>query len=141
MRFETVGSDDGVELRALEIDLPTADVPRGTMLRAFHVEQYGGPGSSRFEELHPDQGEVLAGWIFLVPTKSRRLNECGTGMGSRQSQVCIFWTSCRSLVPIQRITCFAATFSECAHSRKGPNSPSAREQTKSSGATSSASSS
>src|SRR6266851_7920328 len=106
-----------------------------------HVEQCAGPGSSRFAELSTNQADVSVGRVLLVPTKRSRLNECGTGMGSRHSQDCIFWISGRSLAPIQRITCFAATFSECAHSRKGPNSPSAREQTKSSGAISSPSSS
>src|SRR6266404_603577 len=49
MRFKEVGSGDGVELRhirvgsrTLEAALPTADVPRGTLLGTFHVEQCAG---------------------------------------------------------------------------------------------------
>jgi hypothetical protein len=49
MRFKEVGSGDAVELRhirvgsrTLEAASPTADVPRGTLLGTFHVEQRAG---------------------------------------------------------------------------------------------------
>src|SRR6266446_2391281 len=106
----------------------------------FHAEQCTGSESARFEELHQIKSARRRAGFFSFLLKGAASTNVAP-MGSRHFQDCIFWISGRSLAPIQRITCFAATFSECAHSRKGPNSPSAREHTKSSGATSSASSS
>src|SRR6267154_419547 len=110
----------------------------------FHVEQ-----SRRIVQDPMPEGKVLCYQVdgstttgeFFVPTRSSRRSEFGTWMGSAQSQVRFFWISGRSRAPIQRITCFAAICCEFAHSRKAGNSPSAREQTKSRGATSSPSSS
>ena len=85
--------------------------------------------------------EVLTEEDFLLPTNRSLRNEWGTGIGSCQSQVLIFWISSRSRAPIHKITCFAAICSDLAHSRKPGNSPRAREQMYSRGAISSPSSS
>src|SRR5580658_8187502 len=78
---------------------------------------------------------------FLVPTSKYRRSDCGTGIGSRHSQSVPRRAWSRSRPPIHRITCLAATRSEAAQVRKGSNSPTAREHTKSNGVISSPSSS
>ncbi|GEM_PF-6495139 len=78
---------------------------------------------------------------FFVPTKMYLCSDCGIGIGSFHSHNLDLRASSRSRPPIHSATCFALTCGEAAHSKKRPNSPTALEQTVSSGATSSPSSS
>src|SRR5271165_2775410 len=98
----------------------------------------GGYGNSR--EYLPDRpyDDVLA---FLVPTRMYLRKDWGTAIGSCHSHWADLRTSSKSRPPIQSTTRLADNSSEAAQSRNEPNSPSAREQTYSSGAKSSESSS
>src|SRR5579872_6262385 len=76
-----------------------------------------------------------------LPTKIKRRSDCGIATGSFQYQSLLARASSRSRPPIQSITVRAPIFSDAAHFRKCPNSPTAREHTTSSGVISSSSSS
>src|SRR5713226_4487423 len=121
----------------------------GGELAVFHVEQ-----SERSQHTPGHEGKHLSFvsrgtlWGTSVsiyacrsPTKRNRCKERGIEIGSFHNHPLIFFISSTSRPLTQRIACPAATRSEWAQPRNLSNSPNAREQTKSSGATSSPSSS
>src|SRR5262249_60395798 len=77
---------------------------------------------------------------FFVPTSSRPQNKLGIVIAPSHSHMAILRISSRSRDPIHKTPFPAWTPGAPAHSRNGWNSPKAREQTKSRGATSSPSS-
>src|SRR5882724_10639107 len=75
------------------------------------------------------------------PRSKNRWSDFGTGIGSDQDHDGRPRTSSRSLPPTHNNACLAATWGEAAQARKLAKSPREREQTVSSGATSSPNSS